>query len=139
MELFLNLAWLLLVLPACWLLLISRNDRSHRKFSSLQCALTLTCVLVILFPVISATDDLHAMRAEMEESQVNKQVVGRAQSDRTSARHSRFPSPPAVLQTQLAFALTAEYGDLPVGPSFSLPAAPFAIPPGRAPPVCSPA
>jgi len=137
MELLLNLLWLLLVLPAFWLWRISRNDSSHRKFSSLQCVLTLTCVLVILFPVISATDDLHAMRAEMEESQVNKQIVGQAHSDRSSLRHSRFPSPPALLQTQLAFALSAEYGDLPVRPSLSLPTASFAIPPDRAPPVCS--
>ncbi len=137
MELLLNLLWLLLVLPACWLWRVSRNDSSQRKFSSLQCVLTLTCVLVILFPVISATDDLHAMRAEMEESQVNKQIVGQAHSDRASLRHNRSPSPPALLQTQLAFTLKAEYGDLPVGPSFSLPAAPFSIPPGRAPPVCT--
>lgn len=137
MELLLNLLWLLLVLPACWLWRISRNDSSHRKFSSLQCLLTLTCVLVILFPVISATDDLHAMRAEMEESQVSKQIVGQAHSDRSSLRHNRFPSPPALLRTQLAVALNAEYGDLPVGPSLSLPAAPFAIPAGRAPPVCN--
>ena len=63
MELLLNLAWLLLALPAYWLW---RGRTSTRKFSSAQCLLALGCLLVVLFPVVSATDDLRVMRAEME-------------------------------------------------------------------------
>jgi hypothetical protein len=37
--------------------------------------MALACALVVLFPVISATDDLHAMRAEMEESPISKRTV----------------------------------------------------------------
>ncbi len=64
MELLLNLAWVLLALPGYWLW---RRAVDSRHASSRQCLLALGCALVLLFPVISATDDLHAMRAEMEE------------------------------------------------------------------------
>jgi len=73
MELLLNLAWLLLALPAYWLW-----RRGTRRFSSLQCLLALGCMLVLLFPVISASDDLHAMRSEMEDSSVSKRAMRQA-------------------------------------------------------------
>jgi len=65
MELLLNLAWLLLAVPACWLWRVSRREGARCNFSASQCLLVLGCVLVILFPVVSATDDMCAMRAEM--------------------------------------------------------------------------
>jgi hypothetical protein len=66
MELLLNLAWVLLALPAWWLW--RRRARQQRGgFSAGQCLLALGCLVVLLFPVISASDDLSAMRAEMEE------------------------------------------------------------------------
>jgi hypothetical protein len=72
MELLLNLAWLLLALPAFWLWRDSRVAHDGRRFTSLQILLALGCMLVVLFPVISATDDLCAMRTEMEESPASK-------------------------------------------------------------------
>jgi len=72
MELLLNLVWLLLAVPGYWLW--RRSVHSHRA-GSRQCLLALGCALVLLFPVISATDDLHAMRAEMEESSSSKRTV----------------------------------------------------------------
>jgi hypothetical protein len=67
MELLLNLVWMLLALPAWWLW---RQRAKHRGpgSSGYQCLLVLACLVVLLFPVISASDDLSAMRAEMEES-----------------------------------------------------------------------
>jgi len=67
MELLLNLVWMLMALPAWWLW------RQHAKkqtpgFSRYQCLWALTCLVVLLFPVISASDDLSAVRTEMEES-----------------------------------------------------------------------
>lgn len=132
MELLLNLAWLLLALPALWLW---RGSRSIRKFTSLQCVLTLCCVLVMLFPVVSATDDLRAMRAELEEPQSSKRVVRAAASEKASLGHNRLLSPPALLGTALSFALKAERCNLPLGTLLDLPAAPTALPSGRAPPV----
>jgi len=71
MELFLNLCWLSLLLPA-WLLWRQRTSASgsvHLAAHPLVSGCALGCVLVLLFPVISATDDLHPMRSEMEESE----------------------------------------------------------------------
>jgi hypothetical protein len=67
MELFLNLFWLSLLVPA-FLLWRQRtsSDVSHRHVV-LICVLG--CILLLLFPVISATDDLHPMRPEMKESE----------------------------------------------------------------------
>ena len=66
-ELLLNLCWLALLLPA-FLLWQRRNpsDRSTRR--SLLFACTLACLLVLLFPFISASDDLHAGAQVIEES-----------------------------------------------------------------------
>jgi hypothetical protein len=63
MELFLNAIWLLLsaaVVGGC----IIRTKRT----SCLRGVLALGCVLVLLFPVISASDDLHAAAALVEDS-----------------------------------------------------------------------
>jgi len=134
MELLLNLAWLLLALPAYWLWRGSRRTRAEQKFSSLQCLLALGCVLVVLFPVVSATDDLIAMRTEMEESPVSKRSVRLASHDKASAWNTRLQTLPALLSVQWSFALATERGDLRVYSSLSVPAAPSILPAGRAPP-----
>ena len=86
MELLLNLLWLTLALSAIWLwrrepahAMHSRGHRRGRPF------LLLICILVLLFPVVSATDDLHPMRAEMEESNPSKRTVRQAHAGKTSA------------------------------------------------------
>lgn len=63
MELLFNLAWLLLLLPAFALW----RRRGHGS-SSTTVLLALACLLLILFPVISVSDDLSLMRAEMEDT-----------------------------------------------------------------------
>jgi hypothetical protein len=79
MELFLNLCWLSLLLPG-YLLWRQRSfsmAARNRAGSSIDSPASspliffcvLGCALVLLFPVISASDDLHAMRPEMEESE----------------------------------------------------------------------
>jgi hypothetical protein len=67
MELLLNLVWLLLAVPAFWVWRIAENRPGTKKQSRYRW-LTLACILVLLFPVVSATDDLQAMRPEMEEA-----------------------------------------------------------------------
>jgi hypothetical protein len=93
MELLLNLLWLLLAMPAFWLWRYSRTAPERRKFHPLQCLLALGCLLVILFPVISASDDLRAMRAEMEESQSKKNI---AQSGGSKASSLKWHAQPAL-------------------------------------------
>ncbi|HLW87658.1 MAG TPA: hypothetical protein VKR57_04150 [Terriglobales bacterium] len=91
MELLLNLVWLTLALPAIW---IWRHGSAHagqpRRHSRLGACVLLVCVLVLLFPVISASDDLHPMRAEMEESSPFKRTVKQA-SSHSSATWLSYP------------------------------------------------
>jgi hypothetical protein len=76
MELLLNLLWLALALPAIWIWRRESAQATHSSgYSRLRSPLLLICVLVVLFPVISATDDLHPMRTEMEESSPFKRTV----------------------------------------------------------------
>jgi len=77
MESLLNLCWLLLMVPALAFWLPKRRLRN-----SVQLAVVLVCLLVLLFPVISATDDLNAMRQETEESSLGSPelVVAKASS-----------------------------------------------------------
>jgi hypothetical protein len=68
MELFLNLLWLLLAVPAVWIWRKATCRQAHSTGQSRQCVLILACLLIMLFPVVSASDDLQAMRPEVEES-----------------------------------------------------------------------
>ena len=68
MELLLNLLWLALALPGVWLWRRqSLRARNWQRPGWVRALLLLGCALVLLFPVVSASDDLNAMRAEMDE------------------------------------------------------------------------
>jgi hypothetical protein len=138
MELLLNLAWLLLALPAYWLWRASRTPHANRNFSSLQCLLALGCLLVVLFPVVSATDDLRAMRTEMEESPSSKRTIRQASSDKASSW--KLQTPPALVSPSNALLIVnsedrhpLRASDLSVSPAHALANA------GRAPPDSVPA
>ena len=80
MELLLNLLWFVLTLLTLglWWRRAGAAWGSHYIDRLPKLAL-LACVLVLLFPVVSATDDLHPLRPEMEEcnsSKRLKQVAG---------------------------------------------------------------
>ena len=136
MELLLNLAWLLLALPAWWLWRNARSTRVDHRLSSLQCLMALGSVLVVLFPVISATDDLMALRTEMEESPLSKRSIRQGVVDRSSVRNLRLQAAPALVGAHPSFALAAERSDIPLVPSFSVPAA-LSMVSSRAPPTVS--
>jgi len=84
MELLLNLAWLLLGVPAYYIWRSCRQRRAPARWTSAQCVLALGCALIVLFPVVSATDDLHVMRAEIEETPTSKRSICHKSSDRPS-------------------------------------------------------
>jgi hypothetical protein len=69
MELLLNILWLGLVAPAIW---VWRRKpeciQQPRWLGACWALLILGCALLLLFPVVSASDDLNAMRPEMEDS-----------------------------------------------------------------------
>jgi len=102
MELLLNLFWLLLAMPAFCLWRYSRIAPDRRKANPFHGLLTLGCLLVILFPVISATDDVRAIRAEMEESPTGKRSVGQSSGEKSSASKSLI-QPALPVAVKLSF------------------------------------
>ena len=134
MELLLNLAWMLLALPAVWLWRRGGDARVARRVTARQCLLALGCAVVLLFPVISATDDLHAMRAEMEESATSKRTVLQAGSEKHSTWVNRLQGPPA-LTASIAWAPAPEAGRFEISALCLVAVArPCALHMGRAPP-----
>src|SRR5579885_3345912 len=101
MELLLNLAWILLVVPAWWVF-----TRNVRTFSSAQRFLSLACVLVILFPVVSATDDLHAAPQATEETSSTKRTL-KTRAPEQALAQTQLHSPAA----QLVFAAWCLHND----------------------------
>ena len=135
MELLLNLAWLLLAVPAYSIWRSCRQGRAGTRMSSAQCVLALGCALVVLFPVVSATDDLHVVQAEMEESRGNKRSICQKGSDRPST--SKWHAQPSIISTCVP-TLTDSRTWLDVPESRVQPPSPTNIQPiGRAPPSSS--
>jgi hypothetical protein len=66
MELTLNLVWLVLSLGACAAWMLTYRSSSG-KCTRNQGLLLLFCVSIIIFPVISITDDLHEAAAYTED------------------------------------------------------------------------
>jgi len=102
MELFLNLCWLSLLVPAylLWRERLAAAGGGQAKDSA-TCPLIFICAMgcafVLLFPVISASDDLHAMRAEMEESSPGKRSVSQAAGEKGLAWHNGWQTLPATV------------------------------------------
>jgi hypothetical protein len=98
MELLLNLFWLTLALPAIWMW---RHEsvcaKDGRRFERIRPFVLFGCVLMLLFPVVSATDDLHAMRQEIEESSPSKRLVKQIVGDKSLARFSTAGALPALI------------------------------------------
>jgi len=68
MELLLNIIWIALVVPALWMWHWKPRSVQHPQWLGGYCPfILLGCALLLLFPVVSATDDLNAMRPEMED------------------------------------------------------------------------
>lgn len=131
MELLLNFAWLLLALPAYWLWHDARDAATGRRLTTLQCLFSLACVLVLLFPIISATDDLRAMRAEMEESPSKRSIC-----QKSTEKHSfgKWQSQPSLASVSSSLTPTVQAWPVALTSGFSLPPAPTVAGPSRAPP-----
>ena len=128
LELLLNLCWLLLLGPGTYLWLRQRR----RAKPIFQFSVALACLLFLLFPVISATDDLHALRQEMEESSSNKRALKHI-ARRAAAQD--FTAPPAHVSSTVSFPPSLQICGFVL--AFFLPVAAFAgsgVSTPRAPP-----
>ena len=138
MELLLNLAWVLLGLPGYWLWRRGAKARREQRVTAPQFLLALACVLVLLFPVISASDDLHAMRAEMEDSSISKRTVRQTGSDKTSAWVDRLQGPAAMVASASWIPVLEVRVFEGSVPHVSLVSRPSVLNAGRAPPFSLP-
>jgi hypothetical protein len=135
MELLLNLIWLLLVVPALWVWRRRTCEPGGQVRRSQSCLLILGCILLLLFPVVSATDDLQAMRPEIEEAGMQDGI--------DHAHHGRFLASPGGLCETFALPMepclvrpqAAAWGMVAVNPLLPLPAKSAMVRVGRAPPL----
>jgi hypothetical protein len=90
MELALNLIWLCLALAGFALLVVNLTwvtNRAEQGPSNRQKIMAMTCALIILFFVVSMTDDLHDQEIFVEESKFLKVMSGTG-SPAMAATHS---------------------------------------------------
>ena len=135
MELLLNILWLMLALPA---LLVWRRQAASSRRSGKQChsrsLVLLGCLLALLFPVVSVSDDLHPISAEIEESGPFKRTIKQSPGVKSLAcsyeggRAARPAHVASLRPEHDAFGVVSEY--LPVLPRQTL----VSTIDGRAPP-----
>jgi hypothetical protein len=136
MELTLNLAWALIAIASYALffrMLGRQGPGNQRGPGRWQCIVALTCALLILFPVISLTDDLHEMQATAEEA-ASCAVIKRCVASRGPYSERVVHQVPclfAAITPHLAWAVVGAAAVLPAAcprPALQQPAS------GRAPP-----
>jgi len=132
MELLLNLAWILLAVPAFWLWRYSRTIAGSRNATPLQGLLALGCLLVFLFPVISLTDDLGVMRNFMEEPPTAKRQLRHANNGKTTVVRKQHP-PALIAGADFLTMFAYTWADRPIF-TVSKPHSSAIQRPGRAPP-----
>jgi hypothetical protein len=98
MELALNLIWLFLAIVGIAILgcnLSRAPERGNREPSNGQKIVAMTCALIILFFVVSMTDDLHDQEVAVEESRLLR-VTGAHAAALLSSSHTMSPAIPAL-------------------------------------------
>lgn len=103
MELLLNLVWLLVASGALavWFCQSHRGDSAGRRNLLLQ-SIALACALAVLFPAISATDDLHASQLAVEASDVARKLLRSMNTVPSSAAVDWLHFLPALLLLAMA-------------------------------------
>jgi hypothetical protein len=130
MELILNLIWVVLAVSA----LCAWGWRRSRPQSRPH-LIALVCLLALLFPVISATDDLNAMRSEMEDSSPSKRGLKQAVTGKAVWQQT-IHNPPAVLASTFAVLPSGETSRVVIPTSLPRFSTLFrAVPNDRAPPL----
>jgi len=135
MELSLNLLWLLLAIASFAFFLRSGDRQSLACSHSLRRILALACALVIFFPIISLTDDLHAAQVVMEDSNPVKRMSKSSGAPGAASNPGRSSLPFMVVAAGLLPAQSLRLLGLTATQQTPLPvAAPAGRPNPRAPP-----
>jgi len=94
MELLLNLVWVTLALVAfCAFLRKRRACAWTARIPYVKALLALSCMLVLLFPVVSASDDLHPTQAVLEDASKRiHQLVAPLQHVQVNSLTGTFPA-----------------------------------------------
>ncbi len=111
MELLLNLFWFLVALASAglWWTRWSRAGRGHgRARESIRSAVGLGCVLVLLFFVISLTDDLQQIPAVAEDLNSPRRPLQIWKGSPTIAEPGKHAAPFAVVDVSKASCRAAE-------------------------------
>jgi hypothetical protein len=97
MELALNLIWLLLALAAIalWRLRWTNQPRARRQAPWREWT-SVACALVLLFFVVSLTDDLHANVLALEDSSISRRQVNCLSPAHHQPQPKHFPTTPGV-------------------------------------------
>ena len=114
MELLLNLLWVTMALVAFCVFTRKRQAASQLpRVPYAKALLGLACLLALLFPVVSASDDLHPTQAVLEDATKRiQQVIAPHQQVQAGAFTSMLP---ALLATiYLMFTLVALRGWRPI-------------------------
>src|SRR5664279_1120322 len=106
MELLLNLVWITLALGG--LLAFEQRRRASARIAQLpylKALIVLACVIVLLFPIVSASDDLRPTQAVLEDA---IKRIHQVFASHPQAQSSPFLAMlPTLLTLQFLFALVA--------------------------------
>ena len=107
MELLLNLIWIALALTALSVFASRRSTTPQISGSRwIKALLALSCSIVLLFPIISASDDLHPVQAAVEDASKRVQLALEA------APAARTTAPTAAIFLFVAFAMYVFFGSV---------------------------
>jgi hypothetical protein len=97
MELLLNLIWLALGMGSLLIFLRCRPRSSLASLPYRQSLLALACALLLLFPVVSASDDLHPAQALLEDATKRvQQLTSPLQASHGGPANAILPLLPAL-------------------------------------------
>lgn len=109
MELALNLFWLVLAVASVALWYRSRRRSPSHRHPSLRSFLSLGCVLALLFPVISLTDDLHGEQIALEDSKSPQRILKGLGAGEAPCSFGKFTDIPAHISCPARVAGAGRY------------------------------
>ena len=104
MELLLNLIWITLAAGTFSIFLQRQRRLQPDGNSGPRCLLALACILLLLFPVVSASDDLHPTQVLLEDA--SRRIQHFAAPVQVTPSRSPMPLVPMLLAPLSLLAIT---------------------------------